>query len=109
MKFKLTQTKLNGMHGAISWLLKTPAERSNLLTQLLHELLDKLNERLRERLRKLEKEQKPETSLKLNTIEQRAFYSWYYLQRSLLLADGRWEYEILILDGIASEIAQAHA
>jgi len=109
MKLKLTQTKLKGMHNAISWLLETPADRSNLLTQLLHELMDKFNERLRERLRKMEKEQKPECSLKLNTIEQRAFYSWYYLQRALLEFCDRWEYETLIMDGIASEIAKEHA
>ena len=109
MKLKLTQTKLKGMHNAISWLLETPEERNNLLTQLLHELVDKMNERLRERLRKMEKEQKPECSLKLNTIEQRAFYSWYYLNRSLMKFTDQWEYELLVMDGIASEIAKEHA
>lgn len=109
MKLTLTQSKLNGMHSAITYVLNVHVEDDNLLTKLLTELVDKFNERLRERLRKLDKEGKWETSLKMNTIEQRAFYSWFYLRRHFLDSSGRWQYELLIMDDLASEIAQQHA
>ena len=62
-----------------------------------------------DRLKKMEKEQLPKVSFTLTSVEEKAFYSWYYLNRGLLASHGSWDYELLVLDGIASEIIKEYA
>lgn len=76
MTIKLSKGQFEHVHAMLTDVLDT-YRPANIAEKLLHEIVDGINEKMRKRLKNLQFGNKAGTTLKLTSIEAKAFYTWY--------------------------------
>lgn len=95
MTIKLSHAQFVNVHNMLSDVLDT-YQPANIAEKLLHEIVDGINEKMRKRIKKMQFGNKAGTTLKLTSIEAKAFYTWY-MQLSVEVP-ANYVYECVAID-----------
>lgn len=96
MTIKLSAQQFEHLHAMLTDVLDA-YQPSNIPEKLLHEIVDGINEKMRKRIKKMHfGNRRAGTTLKLTSIEAKAFYTWY-MQLSIDVP-ANYVYECIAID-----------
>ena len=103
MKLKLTFQQLQALHLMVAMLLDTYDSPRKMAEKLVYEIVCNIEVKTGSKVHAIERGSTTTSSVKLTTLEAKAFYIWYLALIALVPADS-YQYERIVCDRIINEI-----
>lgn len=106
MTIKLTHNQLEGLQLLVAVILDF-TEPDNMAESLLFELMHKINDRMIAQLKRKQFNNRTGSSLRLNSIESKAFWCWYNQVGTIV--PHNYHYERIVATDVINQIDKVYA